>query len=86
MGPHLDPSDLFARASEAWGQGRHEAAAELLEALVESDPGHVVALNTLGMIALNIGDGDVEASVAGAAAAPRRLAPAAPTREQPKLL
>jgi aspartate beta-hydroxylase len=57
MGPRLDPSDLLARAAEAWGEGRHEAAAGLLEALVGSDPGHVVALNTLGMIALNIGDG-----------------------------
>ena len=57
MEPRPDPSDLYARAAEAWGEGRHEAAAELLEALVESDPGHVVALNTLGMIALNLGDG-----------------------------
>jgi aspartate beta-hydroxylase len=56
-GPRLDPSDLFARAAGAWGEGRHEAAAELLETLVESDPGHSVALNTLGMIALNMGDG-----------------------------
>jgi aspartate beta-hydroxylase len=51
------PSDLYARAAEAWGAGRHEAAAELLEALVETDPGHSVALNTLGMIALATGDG-----------------------------
>jgi aspartyl/asparaginyl beta-hydroxylase (cupin superfamily) len=56
-GPRLDPSDLYARAAEAWGKGRHEAAAQLLEALVESDPKHVAALNTLGMIALNLGDG-----------------------------
>ncbi|HYD36789.1 MAG TPA: aspartyl/asparaginyl beta-hydroxylase domain-containing protein [Allosphingosinicella sp.] len=55
--PRPDPSNLFARAAEAWGQGRHEAAAELLEALVDSAPGHVAALNTLGMIALNRGDG-----------------------------
>lgn len=55
-GPRLDPSELYARAAEAWDEGRHEAAAELLETLVESDPGHSVALNTLGMIALNLGD------------------------------
>lgn len=57
MEPRPDRSDLYARAAEAWGEGRHEAAAELLEALVESDPNHVVALNTLGMIALSLGDG-----------------------------
>lgn len=51
--PRPDSSDLFARAAQAWGEGRQEAAAELLEALVESEPGHVVALNALGMIALN---------------------------------
>jgi aspartyl/asparaginyl beta-hydroxylase (cupin superfamily) len=57
ISPRLDRSDLYARAAEAWGEGRHEAAAELLETLVESDPGHAAALNTLGMIALNVGDG-----------------------------
>jgi len=56
-GPRLDPADLYARAAEAWGEGRHDAAARLLEALVESEPGHSVALNTLGMIALAAGDG-----------------------------
>lgn len=50
------PPNLYARAAEAWGEGRHEEAAQLLQALVESDPGHVAALNTLGMIALNFGD------------------------------
>lgn len=49
-------SDLFARASEAWSQGRHEAAAELLRTLLEKVPGDVPALNTLAMIALNGGD------------------------------
>jgi aspartate beta-hydroxylase len=56
MAPGHDPSDLYARAAEAWGEGRHKAAAELLEALVDTDPDHAVALNTLGMIALNTGD------------------------------
>lgn len=45
--------DLFARASEAWHQGRHEAAAQLLQALLETDPHDLPALNTLAMIALN---------------------------------
>ena len=49
-------SDLFAEASEAWRQGRPEAAAQLLERLVERQPRHVTALNTLAMIALNLGD------------------------------
>jgi aspartyl/asparaginyl beta-hydroxylase (cupin superfamily) len=48
--------DLFAQASEAWGQGRPELAAQLLEALLEAQPRHVTALNTLAMIALNRGD------------------------------
>jgi aspartyl/asparaginyl beta-hydroxylase (cupin superfamily) len=54
--PSLDPSDLFARAAEAWGEGRHEESAQLLQRLVEADPNHVSALNTLGMIALNFGE------------------------------
>src|SRR5688500_5543475 len=58
MGPPLDQSDLFDRAAEAWRQGRHEAAADCLETLVEADPRHVAALNTLGMIALNVGDAE----------------------------
>ena len=56
-GPSLDAPDLYARAAQAWGEGRQEAAAELLQTLVDSDPGHVAALNTLGMIALNRGEG-----------------------------
>ena len=52
-----DSPDLFARASAAWGEGRHEAAAALLRQLIEAEPGHVAALNTLAMIALNGGDG-----------------------------
>jgi aspartyl/asparaginyl beta-hydroxylase (cupin superfamily) len=53
----VDQSELFARASEAWRQGRHEAATELLEAMIAYEPGHVTALNTLGLIAINRGDG-----------------------------
>ena len=66
------PPDLYARAALAWGEGRPGAAAELLEALVESEPDHVVALNTLGMIALNLGDGPRAAAwmTRAAAAAP----------------
>jgi tetratricopeptide (TPR) repeat protein len=52
-----DP-DLFARASEAWQQGRHEDASALLEALIARHPHDVAALNTLAMIALNAGDGE----------------------------
>jgi len=48
--------DLFARASEAWRQGRHEAAAELLRTLVGTDPQHVAALNSLAMMALQSRD------------------------------
>jgi aspartate beta-hydroxylase len=47
-----DEPDLFARASEAWHRGRHEAAAELLETLLAQQPRHVAALNALAMIAL----------------------------------
>jgi aspartyl/asparaginyl beta-hydroxylase (cupin superfamily) len=50
------PPDLFARASEAWRQGRHEEANRLLETLIAQRPGDVAALNTLAMIALNGGD------------------------------
>jgi aspartyl/asparaginyl beta-hydroxylase (cupin superfamily) len=48
--------DLFAQASEAWRQGRPEVAAQRLGALLEAQPRHVTALNTLAMIALNRGD------------------------------
>jgi aspartate beta-hydroxylase len=51
-----DDSALFAQAAEAWHQGRPEAAAELLRSMVEKQPRHVAALNTLAMIALNGGD------------------------------
>ena len=53
--------ELFARASAAWDEGRHEAAADLLRRLIEADPLHVAALNTLAMIALN--GGDAEAAI-----------------------
>ncbi len=49
-------ADLFARASEAWEEGRREDSAALLEAIVAADPRHLAALNTLAMIALNGGD------------------------------
>ena len=49
-------AELFARASEAWQQGRHEAATQLLQKMIEQQPHHVTALNTLGMIALNVRD------------------------------
>ena len=48
-----DEAEIFARASEAWRQGRPDAATQLLETLVERKPGHVTALNTLAMIKLN---------------------------------
>jgi len=51
-----DEAELFARAAEAWRQGRHEAAAQLLQPLIERDPQHLAALNTLAMIALNRND------------------------------
>src|SRR5687768_8615973 len=56
MGPAPDPAELFARAAEAWRQGRPDAAAGLLEDLVAAEPRHAAALTTLGMIALNRGD------------------------------
>ena len=49
-------ADLFGRASDAWRQGRPEAAAALLRQLIEAEPRHVAALNTLAMIALNRGE------------------------------
>jgi aspartate beta-hydroxylase len=49
-------ADLFARASEAWQQGRHAESAALLEAVIAADPRHLAALSTRAMIALNGGD------------------------------
>jgi aspartate beta-hydroxylase len=54
----VEERDVFARASEAWHQGRHEAATQLLLTLLEKQPRHVTALNTLAMIALNLRDGE----------------------------
>ena len=54
----MGEAELFARASEAWRRGRPDEASDLLRALVEREPGHAAALNTLGMIALNKGDCD----------------------------
>ncbi|MBV9882352.1 MAG: aspartyl/asparaginyl beta-hydroxylase domain-containing protein [Sphingomonadaceae bacterium] len=49
-------ADLFAQASAAWDQGRPEAAASLLETLLERQPDHLQGLNALAMIALGRGD------------------------------
>jgi aspartyl/asparaginyl beta-hydroxylase (cupin superfamily) len=57
MGAAPVDRDLFTEASEAWRAGRPEQAARLLEALIEAEPGHVTALNTLAMLALNRRDG-----------------------------
>jgi aspartyl/asparaginyl beta-hydroxylase (cupin superfamily) len=51
-------SDLFARASAAWGEGRHEAAAQLLRTVIEKNPLHVDALNALALIALGSRDSE----------------------------
>ena len=51
-------ADLFAQASDAWRRGQPETAAQLLQQLIEAEPRHVTALNTLAMIALNRGDAD----------------------------
>jgi aspartyl/asparaginyl beta-hydroxylase (cupin superfamily) len=49
-------ADLFARASEAWQQGRRAESAALLEAVIAADPQHLAALSTRAMIALNGAD------------------------------
>jgi aspartyl/asparaginyl beta-hydroxylase (cupin superfamily) len=49
-------ADLFARAAEAWQQGRRAESTALLETIVAADPRHLAALNTLAMLALNAGD------------------------------
>ena len=48
-------TDLFARASEAWHQGRRDTAEHLLGQLIAADPGNVPALNSLAMIAIQSG-------------------------------
>ena len=58
----VSEAETFARASQAWQQGRPDAAAQLLQALVEQQPGHATALNTLGLIA--IGQRDTEKALA----------------------
>ena len=55
-GDTAEETELFARASAAWQEGRHEAAAQLLQAVIDKQPGHVVALNTLALIAIGAGD------------------------------
>ena len=62
-------ADLFARASDAWQQGRHDESTALLEAVLAGDPCHLAALNTLGMIALNGGDAAAALHWLGQAAA-----------------
>jgi len=53
----IGESDLLARAAEAWHQGRQEAAKQFLQTMIEKQPGHAGALNSLGLIALGAGDG-----------------------------
>ncbi|HEY5711476.1 MAG TPA: aspartyl/asparaginyl beta-hydroxylase domain-containing protein [Allosphingosinicella sp.] len=47
---------MFSRASEAWHQGRHKDAAELLDTLIAGHPDDVAALNARAMIALQTGE------------------------------
>ena len=58
MNAAAEEADLFARASDAWRQGRPEAAAELLGRLVDQRPDHATALNTLGLIAIGARDSE----------------------------
>lgn len=53
-----DEAGLFARAAEAWQQGRPEDASALLLAVLDEDPRHVTALNTLGLIAIGAHEAD----------------------------
>lgn len=50
--------DILARAAEARRQGRPEEARRLLEALVEREPQHPVALNSLGLLTLAASDAE----------------------------
>jgi len=72
MAPGGGEPDLFARASAAWAEGRREAAAGLLQQVIEREPEHVAARNALALIAL--GGGDAAAAIGhleqAAAAAP----------------
>ena len=56
MAPTGGGAALFARASEAWQEGRRADSAALLEKVLAAEPDHLQALNTLAMIALNGGD------------------------------
>ena len=58
QGAATGEEELFARASAAWHEGRHEAAAQLLRTLIETQPRHVTALNTLALIAIGAGDSE----------------------------
>lgn len=49
-------AQLFGRANQAWQEGRHEAARQMLEELIAKEPGDVAALNALGLIAIHLGD------------------------------
>ncbi|MGZ8361451.1 MAG: tetratricopeptide repeat protein, partial [Allosphingosinicella sp.] len=68
-------ADLFAQAASAWQQGRPEAAAQLLRTLTGQQPGHVAALNTLGLIAIGAGDRDAALNYLERAAAADPRAP-----------
>ncbi|MGZ8347750.1 MAG: aspartyl/asparaginyl beta-hydroxylase domain-containing protein [Allosphingosinicella sp.] len=68
-------ADLFAQAASAWQQGRPEAAAQLLGTLIGQQPGHVAALNTLGLIAIGAGDRDAALNYLERAAAADPRAP-----------
>ena len=46
------PEELMAKAAEARRQGRAEEARRLLQAVVQQQPGHAAAHNSLGIIAL----------------------------------
>jgi aspartate beta-hydroxylase len=52
-------TDLFARASEAWHQGRQQEAAHLLDTLIAARPGDVAALNARAMMALQTGEAEL---------------------------
>lgn len=47
---------LFGSANQAWQEGRHEAARQMLEQLIALEPDDVAALNALGLIAIHLGD------------------------------
>jgi aspartyl/asparaginyl beta-hydroxylase (cupin superfamily) len=70
-----DPNALLAEASKARRDGRPNEARRLLESLVARHPGHSVALNLLGLVALDTRDvaSAVRSFERAAAADPRAL-------------